>query len=251
MKTKRPAKTNRTRLSADERKEAITRAVIPAFAEKGFAATTTKDLAKAANVSEALLYRHFPSKESLYAHIQEQICSSDSSIHDFVYGLEPSSESIVKLVYLVFKIVFDTRDAHPLGNAVSRLQIQSLLEDGAFVRSFNEPRYDQMLPHMQDCAEVALAAGDMVAGPLTHNERLWFPHHLAIALRLSVLPGQDVFDYVSSPAERQTHAAWFALRGIGMKDKVITRYLKPEKLDPLIDDVLFRAGIRIKQNLPS
>lgn len=240
----------RTRLTADERKEAITRAVIPVFADKGFAATTTKDLAQAANVSEALLYRHFPSKETLYTHIQEQICSSDSSVHDFIRGLEPNTESVVTLVFLVFKLLLDVRNPHPLGNAVCRLQIQSLLEDGVFAKSFNEPRFEQALPHMQDFGEAALASGDMVAGPLTHHERLWFPHHLAVALRLSLLPPKDVFDYQSDASDRLLHAVWFALRGIGLKDEVISRYLKPDQLDPVIDDVLYRAGMRIEPNLP-
>ena len=51
---------------AEARKEAIVEAVQDVFAEKGFEGTTTRDLAKAAGVSEALLYKHFPSKESLY-----------------------------------------------------------------------------------------------------------------------------------------------------------------------------------------
>ena len=55
------------RLSAEARKEAIVEAVQDVFAEKGFDGTTTRELAKAAGVSEALLYKHFPSKESLYA----------------------------------------------------------------------------------------------------------------------------------------------------------------------------------------
>jgi AcrR family transcriptional regulator len=59
----------RQRLTAEERREAIVRAVIPVFAEKGFHAATTKELAQAADVSEALLYRHFPSKQKLFAAI--------------------------------------------------------------------------------------------------------------------------------------------------------------------------------------
>ncbi|PYM09743.1 MAG: hypothetical protein DME18_17505 [Verrucomicrobia bacterium] len=52
------------RLSAEERREAIVKAALPLFARKGFANTTTRELADAAGVSEALIYKHFPSKES-------------------------------------------------------------------------------------------------------------------------------------------------------------------------------------------
>ena len=45
---------NVPRLSAEARKEAIVEAVQDVFAEKGFDGTTTRELAKAAGVSEAL-----------------------------------------------------------------------------------------------------------------------------------------------------------------------------------------------------
>ena len=54
------------RLSSDERRQAIVDAVKDVFAKKGFDRTTSRDLAKAARVSEALLYKYFPTKLSLY-----------------------------------------------------------------------------------------------------------------------------------------------------------------------------------------
>ena len=61
-------------MSAQGRKLAIVKAALPLFALKGFAKTTTKDLARAAKVSEPLLYKHFPSKEALYLEIQNFTC---------------------------------------------------------------------------------------------------------------------------------------------------------------------------------
>jgi AcrR family transcriptional regulator len=53
------------RIPAAARREAIIAAVRGVFAEHGFRATT-RLLAKAAGVSEALLFQHFPNKEALY-----------------------------------------------------------------------------------------------------------------------------------------------------------------------------------------
>jgi len=58
-----------TRLDSDERRKAIVTAAVPLFARKGFAGTITKELAEAAGISEALLFRHFPSKKHLYDEI--------------------------------------------------------------------------------------------------------------------------------------------------------------------------------------
>ena len=60
----RPA---RVRLSAAERRAQLIDVAIPLFGEHGFAGTTTKAIARAANVSEAIIFRHFQSKEELYA----------------------------------------------------------------------------------------------------------------------------------------------------------------------------------------
>ena len=67
-------------MSAQDRKLAIVKAALPLFARKGFAETTTKDLARAAGVSEPLLYKHFPSKEALYTEIQNYSCQATDTI---------------------------------------------------------------------------------------------------------------------------------------------------------------------------
>jgi len=54
------------RLSAQQRKKEIINAAVELFSKQGFTATTTKQVAEAAGITEALIYRHFTSKEELY-----------------------------------------------------------------------------------------------------------------------------------------------------------------------------------------
>jgi AcrR family transcriptional regulator len=54
------------RLSTSERREQIVVAAMKCFAERGFEGTTTRMLARAAGVSEGLIFRHFPTKRLLY-----------------------------------------------------------------------------------------------------------------------------------------------------------------------------------------
>ena len=63
----RPASGRTPRLPAAERREAILAAALPVFATRGAEGATTRDLAKAAGVTEPILYRHFPSKADLFA----------------------------------------------------------------------------------------------------------------------------------------------------------------------------------------
>jgi len=60
------------RLDSDERRKAIVEAAVPLFARNGFSGTTTRELAAAAGVSEALLFRHFPSKQSVFLELLKQ-----------------------------------------------------------------------------------------------------------------------------------------------------------------------------------
>lgn len=68
----RPGPPPGSRLPAGERRASILAAAFPRFAVHGFEGTTTRDLARAAGVTEPVLYRHFPSKEALFAAVLEE-----------------------------------------------------------------------------------------------------------------------------------------------------------------------------------
>lgn len=57
------------RPSGHERRAGLIEAAASLFAADGFKGTTTKQIAKAAGVSEALLFKYFPTKRALYAAI--------------------------------------------------------------------------------------------------------------------------------------------------------------------------------------
>lgn len=55
-----------TRLPAAERRRALVEAALRVFSEGSYSGATTADIARAAGVSEPILYRHFASKRDLY-----------------------------------------------------------------------------------------------------------------------------------------------------------------------------------------
>src|SRR5438874_8507556 len=90
------------KLSAAQRRDAIIHAVRRVFAEKGFHGTTTRALADAAGVSEALLFKHFPTKEALYTAMQLFCCNAnDPDRIDRIKALEPSTSTLVLIVHLM------------------------------------------------------------------------------------------------------------------------------------------------------
>ncbi len=59
------------RLKASERREQIVHAAVGLFSRKGFRGTTTREIAEAAGISEAGLFKYFATKEDLYTAIIE------------------------------------------------------------------------------------------------------------------------------------------------------------------------------------
>src|SRR3954466_11033890 len=64
--------TKRTLSTADERREAVLEAGMTVFAERGFLGTPTTDVAKAAGISQAYLFRLFPTKTDLVLAVVER-----------------------------------------------------------------------------------------------------------------------------------------------------------------------------------
>src|SRR5438270_5735446 len=53
-------------MAGPDRRTQLLEIALNFFAKKGFNGTTTKEIAAAAGVTEAIIFRHFPSKQALY-----------------------------------------------------------------------------------------------------------------------------------------------------------------------------------------
>ena len=218
-------------MTAEDRKAAIVRAVLPVFARQGFAQTTTRRLAAAAGISEALLYKHFPSKESLYAEIQHHGCHGcDPSLEKLV-DLPPSTSTLVYIIYYVVRANMIGRKKEAIDCETRlRMLLNSCVEDGAFARVLLKNRLAECLPRIEACMEAAAKTGDLVAGPLTHRNRLLFTHHVAVMLGTMHLSHRPVVDYEVNREELLKQAVWFALRGMGLRDGAIAKHFDAHAL---------------------
>src|SRR5436305_11870802 len=62
------------RMSGEDRRRQLIEIAIDLFSRRGFAGTTTKEIAAAAGVTEAIIFRHFTTKEDLYKAILDYKC---------------------------------------------------------------------------------------------------------------------------------------------------------------------------------
>ncbi len=77
-----------SRQSSTERQAGLIQAATTLFAKKGFNGTTTKEIARAAGVSEALVFKHFPTKRALYA----AILAEKVTVSELLGAIEESAE---------------------------------------------------------------------------------------------------------------------------------------------------------------
>lgn len=207
------------------------KAVLPIFARNGFANTTTRELAKAAGVSEALLYKHFPSKESLYAEIQTFGCRGCDPGLQKLISLEPSTSTLVYIVYYIMRINIVGRGKEAIcAETRHRMILNSCLEDGSFSRFLFHNRFAENISKIVDCMDAAAEAGDLVASPVSKPNLLLFAHHLATMIATMHLPKKPVVDYEATREELVQQAVWFALRGVGLRDEAIKRHYNPKAL---------------------
>ncbi len=220
------------KLSGDERREAIIRAVRKVFAEKGFHGTTTRALAEAACVSEALLFKHFPNKEALYSAMQAFCCNErDPERLERVKSLEPSTSTLVLIVHMmVSQIVRRGACADEDATVQHRLMLRSMMEDGEFARLFFKRNLSCWMTKVEECLESAALAGEANRGPVRPKAAAIFTHHLAKIIMLSLIPAPPVVDYELPVETLIEQAVWFSLRGMGVKDEAIRRHYNPEAL---------------------
>ncbi len=233
-----------TRLSAEKRRESIIAAALPLFAYHGFNGTTTKQIAEKAGISEALLYRHFPSKEHLFADIQGYLCQATHRFSEIIKTLEPSTSTLVNSIHFLISVIFDEEHPGEPGSPtdphvyICRLLAQSLLEDGHFARTFWQAHIDLWTEKWEACVHASVAAGDMIENEVSPVMRFWFTHHIAMSLRLIHLPEKPAVDYGFTHAEIQQQAVLFALRGFGLKEAAIKAHYNAAMLQ-MFNEALF------------
>jgi len=210
------------RLSSEERRDEILKAARRVFAEQGFHGTTTRELAAAAEVSEALLFKYFPNKEAIYKAMLA-LCKRSPTGEEMerVLQLTPSTSTLVLMLHHLFtKVHMD----NPETADVARLLVRSLSEDGKFGHVILDNFASTWIPMIKDCLAVAQKRGDLRLPIEAPEIGGWFAHHLLLALLLIQMPQDSVVNYKMSKATLQRHAVLFALRGMGFEEEAIQHY---------------------------
>ena len=122
------------RMAGEERRLQILAVAVRLFSQKGFRGTTTKEIAQAAGVSEAMVFRHFATKEELYAAILDhKACSGDRFEPE-----EMAADGILRKDDrgVVDSHALDALDHHEKDPEFQRLLLHSALEKHELAQMF-------------------------------------------------------------------------------------------------------------------
>lgn len=219
------------RLDGDERRKGIVAAAVPLFARKGFAGTTTKEIAEAAGISEALLYKHFPSKKLLYEEIPRLGCEGDPELERLAL-LEPSTQTLVRMARTMVRHFLRIGGAER-GELDTRLRLllHSCLEDGDYARELFDRIFERVHPLFAASIAAAAAQGDLEPGVIASGNAFWFGQHVAAMIAFHFLPGRSCVAYAGTLDRLAEEACWFILRGIGLRDAAIEAALARAALE--------------------
>ena len=216
-----------TRLDSDERRKAIVKAAVPLFARKGFAGTTTRELAEAAGISEALLFRHFPKKQLLYREILQLGCEGDPALEELA-ALPASTKTLVSMIrFMVRRFLLGEGADHAELDLRLRLALHSFLEDGDYARELFDTVGERVVPLFDASLAAAVAAGDVAPSAETPTNRFWFAQHVAAMMAFAALPGKTCIPYEGDLDQLVNEASTFILHGLGMKNAAIGAGAKP------------------------
>jgi AcrR family transcriptional regulator len=212
----------RPRLSAQVRKDAIARAALPLFARNGLHGVTTRELAVACGVSEALIFRHFPTKEALFNEMLHQYSGVMEPGEVQVAKLPPpSTRGLVQLVFLFIRLIA-VREA-VIGKQMMHFFYRSFTEDGKFARRFLQGTRP-FRRYFEASLVKARRTGDALALATPPYNLFWFMQHVATAACMVRLAARPVVRYRGPMDMAVEQMTVFTLRGIGLSESAIREH---------------------------
>lgn len=131
------------RLSGPERRQTILYQAQQLFAEKGFHGVSIDEISHAVDVSPAILYRHFNSKQDIYDTVLQELACQRESYVDTVVNSGTNFEDVLAGMTQVF---ISSIDKNP---NLLRIEMQSLLDGNPATNEFFKNRWKSFTDYIE------------------------------------------------------------------------------------------------------
>jgi AcrR family transcriptional regulator len=212
---------SRSRLSSEDRRNAILSVALRVFAEHGFHKTKVEWVAQEADVSQALIYRHFPTKAHLYRAVLRRVLEAQDQVSASFGELAQSGEGLVELVARRLAIAIAAGREGP-GNG-ARLIMRSAAGEGSLARLIYRRVKRKWLPSLSASLHAAHAAGEIEGVLLSAEDAMAFLEHIASTMQVIRTAEVPVLDYAGDDREQLRSAIIFCARGLGLRSDLVAQ----------------------------
>ena len=212
------------RLDSATRRASIIKAARGVFARYGLEGARTQQIASAAGVSEALLFRHFPSKTHMYRAVLRQMILDQNEAFRRNPQVEPGTTGLLQIIRSLMVQSLKGSAAH---NAEGlRMVVGSLAGDGNYARLVY--RRAGRLARMKDVLDAAVADGGLTGMRLNPADAAAFIEHVGTMMMMARCHRQSAVEYAPDDGRVLADAVLFCARGLGVAEDRVLAFLEGE-----------------------
>lgn len=220
----------RKRMTAAERKERILDEARRAFSRHGFDRVRTSDIARAVQVSEALIYRHFPTKRALYRAVLRRTIREQDANHAIVGLKDITPGGLIRNLRGYFQVIAgdgpeDIREGF-------RLLLASVAGDAGYASLVYRRANRIMNERVHRALLLAQERGDLSGRILSPRNTSMFTEHIGTMMNTLIAQSEQTRPYAGDRAAVIEQAVWFCARGLGFTEAALARYLAEPAADP-------------------
>ncbi|MCP5395203.1 MAG: TetR/AcrR family transcriptional regulator [Sphingomonadaceae bacterium] len=213
----------RKRITGQERKTLIMEAAKRVFSRTGYEAAKTQEIAREAKVSEALMYRHFPSKLALYRAVLRQTIREQDENFEELFPRERNARGIIQTLKIYFTHAASLQDDDMQQRF--RMLLASLSGDGTYARLVYRRSQRTIDSSIEEALQNAREAGELIGEGIPVANTSMFIEHIGTMMSAIVAISRADTPYATVGDELISQAVRFCCRGLGFTDEAVTRYL--------------------------
>lgn len=213
----------RKRLLKADRRASILDAASKVFAEHGREGAKTQRIAAEAGVSEALIFRHFPSKDALYCAVLRKLIRDQDASFRSIGVMTPDARGLVWMMRAYMTNCVRGL-AQPSSDSI-RVLYASLAGDGHYARLTYRRAIRLSLAPLKAALEGARAAGELEGAPIDVANVVALIEHVGSNVCVARVGERPTVQYSGDDTELVQQLVMFCGRGIGLREEAIRKYL--------------------------
>jgi AcrR family transcriptional regulator len=212
-----------TRLSSANRRASIIAAAKAVFARHGLEGARTQQIARTAGISEALLFRHFPTKTHIYRAVLREVVAEQNATFRLHGVVAPSTEGLLEILRRAIGHAMQGINAS--NSEGMRMVIGSLTADGGYARLIYRRALRLTLPELEKALAAARADGGITGRPLSATNAAMFVENVGTMLMMARCHERMAIPYDEDDDRTLRDAILFCARGMGIVEERITAFL--------------------------